>query len=286
VTAPYGASTANRRSTRADLAELHDIIVDIVDGDAPLTLRGLFYRCVSAGAVEKTELAYRRVGRELLKLRRDGRVSYRDITDGTRIIFKDRSFDGVEDALRNTARTYRRALWSSSPYNLVLLSEKDAITGAILNVVYEWDITLGVVRGYGSESFAWKVGDGLDPNRINVVAQLGDHDPSGVHAWKDFATKLTDFADGKEITLERLAVTADQIVFFGLPTRPTKTTDPRYRGWTGGSVEVDAIDAPTLRSIVENWIRTYVDADQLDRLLIIEDAEREQLEAFAAGWRR
>ena len=50
-----------------------------------MTLRGVFYRVVSAGAVEKTELGYRLVGRQLLKLAGRPR-SYADITDGTRWI--------------------------------------------------------------------------------------------------------------------------------------------------------------------------------------------------------
>jgi hypothetical protein len=107
MTELYGASALKRkRRTRADLRIVDDAIVAAVDEDKPVTLRGVFYRVVSAGAVPKTEAAYRCVTRELLKLRRDGTVSYEDIVDGTRNTTEWYGFDGTEDALQQTARVY------------------------------------------------------------------------------------------------------------------------------------------------------------------------------------
>ena len=71
----YGTSPVNRqrghqaRSWRA----VDDAIVAAVEIEHPITLRGVFYRAVGMGAVEKTEKGYDRVGSGgLLKLRRDG----------------------------------------------------------------------------------------------------------------------------------------------------------------------------------------------------------------------
>jgi hypothetical protein len=72
------------------LAVVDDAIVTAVATEHPVTLRGVYYRVVSAGGVEKTELGYRLVGRQLLKLRRSGEVPYGWITDGTRLIRKHR----------------------------------------------------------------------------------------------------------------------------------------------------------------------------------------------------
>lgn len=280
----YGPSTTRTRRTRTEIGDLDEAIITAVSLEAPVTLRGVYYRCVSAGAIDKTENAYRTVGRRLVDLRRQGRVRYRDITDGTRWITAPTTYDSIEDALSETARLYRRRLWSYSQYNLQLYTEKDAISGVILPATSMWDVPLGVLRGYVSESFAWTVAQSLSSEKWNIVAQLGDHDPSGVGAWSNFCEKVQAFAPNSYIEFTRLAVTPAQVVDMALPTRPTKTSDPRARGWVGGSVEVDAIPARTLREIVNRWISAYVDSAELGIIEAAEVSEREILTNLAAGW--
>ena len=271
----YGPSTVKRARRSSVQVELLDAaIIRAVEQDKPVTLRGVFYRAMTAGAVPKTELGYRTVGRRLVQLRRDGRVSYRDITDGTRWITKPRSYDGWREALEDSALTYRTALWTRSHVALQLFTEKDAISGVILPITESWDIPLGVLRGYSSESFAWTVGQSMDRHRTNIIAQLGDHDPSGVGAWHDFTNNVAAFAPFSDIQCIRLAVTPAQIEAFNLPMRPTKTSDTRAANWNGGSVEVDAIPAPQLRIIVDDWISQHIDEHDLYVLQTAEDEER------------
>ncbi len=55
---PYGSGTVKRtRRTGVELAEVDDAIVRAVVDEHPVTLRGVYYRAVSAGAVDKTEAA-------------------------------------------------------------------------------------------------------------------------------------------------------------------------------------------------------------------------------------
>ena len=277
----YRASPIKRaRRSNHELGILDEAIIRAVEEDKPVTLRGVFYRAMSAGAVPKTELGYAAVGRRLVQLRRQGRVSYRDITDGTRWVFKPRSYDGWQEALAESANSYRQALWNRSEYRLQLFTEKDAISGIIAPITHAWDISLGVLRGYASESFAWSVGQSMSDQHVNVLAQLGDHDPSGVGAWQDFSRKVAEFAPGDRIVFHRLAVTPEQITNWNLPLRPTKTKDSRAKGWIGGSVEVDAIPAPTIRSLVEEWIARFHDPDELQTLNAIQNAEQETLRSF------
>jgi hypothetical protein len=285
----YGSSTVNRqRRTAAQLAAVDDAIVDAVLADSPVTLRGVYYRVVSAGAVEKTEDGYRLVGRELLKLRRAGRVSYADITDGTRWITRPRTWGHLDQMLEDAALSYRRALWHDQGVEVQVFTEKDAISGVILPVTERYDVPLGVARGYASESFAWSCAQSIcdAPGTHVYVYQLGDHDPSGVDAWRDFTAKVTRFAlerysDVDEwLHFERLAVTEQQIAEWGLPTRPTKRTDTRAAGFTGESVEVDAISATTLRHLLEEAITQHIDPQALRVTRLAEASERETLAAM------
>jgi hypothetical protein len=193
----------------------------------------------------QTEHAYRAVGRRLLELRRHGDIPYDRISDGTRWVVRPRSYDDLEDALTETAYLYRRNLWRSQDVEVHVFTEKDAITGVIEQMTREWNVPLGVLRGYCSETFAHSMAQSIEASgKPTYVYQLGDHDPSGVGAWQDFQRKVSGFIPDADVIFERLAVTPYQIATFELPTRPTKATDTRARNFDGGSVEVDAIPAP------------------------------------------
>jgi hypothetical protein len=62
-----------------------------------------------------------------------------------------------------------------------------------------------------------------------------------------------------------------------LPTRPTKRTDSRAKGFIGESVEVDAIPPKVLRQIVSECITQHIDDDAYDMLLKAEEGERATL---------
>src|SRR5512133_3257613 len=96
----YPTSAVKRqRRTNAELADLHAAILTICEEDHPLTVRGVFYRVMSAGAVDKTEKAYAAVQREVLKLRRSGILPHEWIADGTRWHIKQPSWDSAKDVL-------------------------------------------------------------------------------------------------------------------------------------------------------------------------------------------
>ena len=283
----YGSSTVKRRRRTGDeLAIVDSAIIAAAEAEHPVTLRGVYYRVVSAGAVDKTELGYRLVGRRLLALRRDGRVPYSWITDGTRWITKPDSWTGLDQMLDDAAASYRRALWHQQDVEVHIFTEKDAISGVLLPVTARWDVPLGVLRGYASESFAYSVADAILAVRKPVyVYQLGDHDPSGIDAWRDFQAKVGDFLAaryrggvGRHLAIfERIAVTPEQIDEYGLPTRPTKQKDSRAAGFVGGSVEVDAIPPSVLRQLLEEAITQHIDAEALRLTRIAEESERDIL---------
>jgi hypothetical protein len=282
----YRTSPIKReRRTRAQLADLDAAIIGVCEDDHPMTVRGVFYRVMSAGAVSKTEQSYKAVQRRTLELRRSGELPYHWIVDGTRWQVKEPSWDTVEDALDDAAASYRRALWNDQHSYVEVWSEKDAISGIISPVTSEWDVPLMIARGFASETFLWSTG-----NTINSIAkpttiyQLGDHDPSGVAAWEHTQARLREFCPYVPIDFVRLAVTPSQIEELRLPTRPTKTTDSRSRTFAGASVEVDAIPTSTLRALVSGAIESHIDSHALRLTRMVEAQEREDLRAMADGW--
>jgi hypothetical protein len=281
----YGARTVKRhRRTNTELEIVDTAIYEAVRDEHPVTLRGVFYRVVSIGAVEKSEAGYRLVGRELLKLRRAGVIPYSWITDGTRLTMKPPSWSDVDTMLEDAAASYRRALWHNQDVEVLVLSEKDAISGVVYPITSRWDVELGIVRGYSSETFAYSVAESIAATeKRTFVYQLGDHDPSGVDAWRSFEEKVRGFGLGGDAVFERLAVTPEQILEFDLPTRPTKSTDTRSRGFDGESVEVDALPATVLREIVEKAIVQHIDRRAYELNQRMEASERDGLTRLVGG---
>ncbi len=286
----YRASPVKRsRRTNAELDLIDQAIIDSVATEHPVSLRGVFYRVMSAGAIEKTEAGYNVVGRQLIKLRASGRVPYSYITDGTRLMRKPATWSHLDEMLEDAAASYRRALWHDQPAEVIVLSEKDAISGVVLPITARWDVELGITRGYSSVTFAHSLAQTIlcntETGKTTFVYNLGDHDASGVDAWRDLVAKVRGFAPGASAEFVRIAVTEAQIEEHQLPTRPSKSSDSRAKGFAGESVEVDALPASVLREVVEEAITQHLDPDAYDLTMSVEDSERTVLANMVGGLR-
>jgi hypothetical protein len=282
----YAASRIKHRRSLAELQVIHDAMHSIVAADYPMTLRGLFYRLVSEGLIPKTENEYEKVGRYLLRLRRKGVIPYHWIADSTRWMRKPRTYNSFQDALQQTAATYRRSLWNDQAAYVELWCEKDTLAGILMEETEPWDVPLMVVRGFSSETYLYEASGQIErQNKPAFLYLLTDHDPSGLASANDVARKIASFLPGVPCTVERVAVTEDQIGAWHLPTRPTKTSDSRSKTFAGESVELDAIPPRTLRQLVRDCIERHIDPDVLERTRTIERLERRSLLDLAeAGW--
>jgi hypothetical protein len=91
-------------------------------------------------------------------------------------------------------------------------------------------------------------------------------------------------APAAEIHFERIAVTPEQIRHWRLPTRPTKLTDTRSKGFGDISVELDAIEPAKLRRIVEVALEEHLPEQQFNVLKAAEESERTLIRQLVAGF--
>jgi hypothetical protein len=106
------------------------------------------------------------------------------------------------------------------------------------------------------------------------IYHLGDYDPSGQDAARAIEETLREMAPEAEIHFLRLAVTPWQITNLDLPTRPTKATDSRARGFGNVSVELDAIPPNLLRAVVEAAVEAHLPPEQYAVLKVAEANEQ------------
>lgn len=284
----YRVSPTKRQSrrTKAEIGVLEDELVQLAAEHQPATVRGIFYQAVGAGLIDKSEAEYKNtVCRLLLRLRRDGRIPYHWIVDGTRLMRKPGSWTSLDHALADIHATYRRNLWDTQPAYVEVWCEKDTLSGQLYDVTAEFDVPLMIARGFSSETFLWRAAqDIIATDKTTHIYHFGDLDPSGVAAATAIHTRLVELVDDAvEITFTRVAVTSDQVAELNLPTRPTKRSDSRSKNWVGDSVEVDALPSRVLRQVCRDAIEQHLDPAALWQTKIIEQGERDDL-AELMGW--
>jgi hypothetical protein len=274
------------RSTKAGIDARRGALYSIVEAMRPMTVRQVFYQATVRDIVEKSEAGYAKVQTDLVLMRRSGELPYGWLADNTRWQRKPRTFSSIEQALQDTAHFYRKSLWTDAAAYVEIWLEKDALSGVIWPTTSTYDVPLMVARGYASLSFLHSAAEYISDLEVpTYIYHLGDFDPSGVNAGEKIEQTLRELAPRAEIHFERIAVTPTQIKTWNLPTRPTKTTDTRSKGFGDISVELDAIEPGTLRRLVEYHIEKHLPAAQLQVLQAAEDSERTLLSGLVAKLR-
>jgi hypothetical protein len=278
----YQASPIKRlRSKKAEVEARREALSEIIKAGQPMTVRQVFYQVTVRGFVEKAESGYSKVQTDLTVMRRAGDLPYHYLADNTRWQRKPRTFDGVAEALEHTARFYRKSLWANADAYVEVWPEKDALAGVVYPITAAFDVPLMVARGYASLSFLHTAAEYINDLDVpTYIYHLGDFDPSGVNAGEKIEETLREMAPDADISFQRIAVKPWQIEEWGLPTRPTKTSDSRAKSFGEISVELDAIEPNQLRELVQDAIEQHLPADEYEVLKVAEESERKLLTAL------
>jgi hypothetical protein len=278
----YGArAVKRRRAAGAEMEERAEFLIGYAEEHGPITVRGLYYQAevASVPGIEKDQRGYKKVQRQVLALRREGRLSYSDIADATRWMRKPQTYTGPAAALEETARFYRKSLWTEADVYIEIWSEKDAVLGTILPITQLYDVPLMVCRGDSSETFCFEAIESReDDRRPYHVYYIGDFDRAGQSGAQTLHEKLDRFAAKKRIAVvfEQLGVTEEQIHKLKLPTREPKRVTAADIKWPHDfACELDAVPPTELRALVKAAIERHLPIEQFTALKIAEASERE-----------
>ena len=167
------------RATRAEMEERAEFLIDYADEHGPVirppTL--LSGRCPRAAQHRKRRQRLRQDPKQVLRLRREGRLNYGKIADATNWMRKPTAFDGPEEAIQHWSRAYRKDLWADADDYAEVWCEKDALAGVIYPVTAKYDVPLMVARGFASETFCYEaIAQRSEDTRPYHVYYLGDFD--------------------------------------------------------------------------------------------------------------
>jgi hypothetical protein len=265
------------------------VAAEILINERPMTLRGLFYRVVSAGWLLNTDREhYQALCRVMTTLREEGVVSFRWLVDGVRSTDKPNSWSGLQDFAETARDLYRKDFWGRLPQYVHVFCEKDAMAGALSPVTREYDVALSVVRGFSGVSYLHEIAEQWQRIQKPIyVYYLGDFDPSGLDLERDIKEKLARYSQ-REFSWQRLAVTPEDFAAFNLYPLQPKDKDSRTKAFLAKGythcAELDAIPTAELRGRLERAILSHISSEEWERLQRIEKFEREQWHSTLAAF--
>lgn len=243
-------------------------VLDTYRDSLPLTGRQIFYRLVATEGYSKTENAYEALLEKLNRARRAGLIAMDDIRDdGAVAVGAERFTDGAEflRSCRDWAASFELDLMRDQPRHVELFCEAAGMVPQLARIARPYGVAVRSSGGFDSTTVKHSLGrfyGGL--RRPVVVLHVGDHDPSGEHIHKSLEEDLMAFAFhyGGTATVRRVAVTAEQQAFHGLPTAPPKATDRRSFS-SDFTVQAEALPPDVLGQIVEGEILGQLDLGAL-----------------------
>ncbi len=253
-----------------------------------LTLRQLYYQLVSANEITNEEKSYKNLGSLVSDARLAGLLDWESIEDRVRQPRTPSEWDSVEDIVESAAYAYRLPRWKGQRFYVELWVEKDALAGVLAPLASEYHVTMMVNRGYSSQSAMHESGKRFkraqDDGKDLVLFYLGDHDPSGEDMVRDVGDRLEMFGV-RDLLVQKLALTMDQIRQYNPPPNPAKLSDSRAAKYVQkfgtSSWEVDALPPNVLAAIIRGAFKGVVDVDLMNAVKRREDRDKERLRAAA-----
>jgi hypothetical protein len=253
----------------------------------PLTVRQIFYRLVASFGYEKTELAYNRLAEALVRARRARLLPFDDIRDDGVTTIQMQWFDGVEsfwNRVGNTIREYRRDRQTGQTYRLELWCEAAGMAPQLARVADRYSVPVFSSGGFSSLTAVRLIVDrACERNEPTVLLHAGDFDPSGASIFETMTEDAVAFMEeDRIIALQRIipvriALTAEQVAAYDLPTAPPKATDSRTASWRGGTCQLEALTPDTLAELVDGAIREWFDLEKLAAQIRYELTDRAEL---------
>jgi len=256
-----------------------------------LTLRQVFYQCVSRAWIANTSRSYNNLGALINDARLAGLIDWTAITDRTRNMRQNSHWDTPADIIASAASSYAIDKWEGQTYRVEVWVEKEALAGVVGRAALAMDVPYFCCRGYTSQSEMWSAAQRLlhwtREGYTPYIIHLGDHDPSGIDMSRDIEGRLALFTRGR-VPFQRIALNMDQVEYYGPPPNPAKITDSRANEYVDAygpsSWELDALEPAVIATLIADAVGALRDDTAWARREDAEDTHRALLGSAAAHW--
>jgi hypothetical protein len=278
------AAWSPQTRTAPTLFQAHSIINNYRD-IWPITARQLFYRMVALHDYPKTEAGYKTLLSILNRARRAKMIPMEAIRDdGTKVMGAYRYDDAdayFADAIYG-AKFCELNLQQFQDQHLIVWCEAAGMVPQLNRVARQYGVEVRSSGGFDSTTFKHEVGKLIGEMYKPVrIIHVGDLDPSGEHIHLALEEDLKAFAEhygNDDVTLDRLAVTAEQQQLYNLPTAPPKPSDKRAFDHNF-TVQCEALPPEVLSDMIKTAIEESIDLDTWEEAIQSQNELRQQLEA-------
>jgi hypothetical protein len=296
---------APQRFTESVLIAARNVLVEYEAWDRALTVRQVFYRLVQEVGYDKSESAYdsltgyiSRARRAAMHARLNGGdendepwlIPFGWIRDDKGYTEEPVSYESADDflaAMRRAAEQMNLNRQEGQPEVIELWCEAQGMAPLITELVAPFGIRVSSGGGYDSvtakHDLAKRVARRAMEDRPTRVLHVGDFDPSGEGMYEtlrdDVDAMLNDLGIPGWYTVERLALTEEQVVALSVETAPPKPKDSRTRafidkhpairsvlGTDDIAAQLEALTPPDLTTLIRTAVEERIDTDAYEEI--------------------
>lgn len=250
---------------------------EILEAFNPMTLRQVYYQLVSRQVIENNRSTYQAVSNALVDARREGIIPWDWMEDRTRKPSIWAMYDSPADFAWHMKYRYKKDVWNTQPARVEVWLEKDALSGLFKDIVGHYGVTLCVGRGYDGWDSIHNAAERYGAGEDVTVLYFGDFDPSGEDMARSLRDRLADL--GSRPTIDKKALTLEDIRRYNLPPNFTKATDTRSAGhiakYGDVSVELDALPPTVLQARLREEVERHMDMEAFNACQEQERIDRE-----------
>ena len=278
------------------LADVERVFAEY-EAHLPLTIRQIFYRLVGAYGYEKSDSLYERLIYLLGRARRARRIPFDWVRDDGISVASDPWFGETAafwDHVAEEAREYRRDKQQRQPVQVEVWTEATGMLPQLARVARYYSVPVYSAAGgfAGLCAVRMIVDHAVARNVPTILLHVGDFDLHGEDIFAALAEDTAAFlAEDKvigtqKIIAERVALTADQVAAYALPTdrlkQPKgKAQQTAYDRWVrkhgDRTCQLEALPPDVLADELRQAIERHLDIDLLAEHEDAEQAERIQL---------
>lgn len=277
--------------TQQLIAQVKQVLVDYQQY-LPLTARQIFYRLVGQFDYDKTELAYSRLCEALVKARRAQMISFSAIRDDGTYSSGGGGWDDVDEWWKgelSAAEAFRRDRMAGQDVRIEVWCEAAGMAPQLARICSPYGVAMYSTGGFSSVTVTHEIAKRVAAaEAATVFMHIGDYDPSGESIFEAMAEDVGAFVAGElrsrasadvQFRPVRVALTAEQVQSYELPTAPPKRSDSRSASWAGETCQAEAMDPGTLGDILRSMIEAQLDLEIRAEVLAEEEQERDELVA-------
>lgn len=233
--------------------------------------------------------------------RLNGKVDWRIIRDGSGREYEEGDWiddtpqehvEGWLDIFVDVGRRYHKPVWLNQPKKVIVACEKEADYPIIKSILHDLHVDTFYERGYTGWRPLFEAAEKIkaEGKKPTVIA-LGDFDPSGEDIVRFLKQAFHDLGF-KDIIVEKVVVTKEQVERFKLPHRPEDAKeieklqkDPRFKKWPYGLYRVETAAlrdrAPDyFDSIIKEAVQKYFDQEIWEKVKTAQEKAREKISEF------